>query len=118
MDALAREFGIPLLNAREWMTEDKFSRAGEAVKTRFEGELARLLGIESSEIDAHRLDSVRRAASRFGAVVLLKGPDTLIASPREGVLVATILLSLLYAGAATIVSSRCWTMWTLKTLSA
>ena len=41
------------------------------------------------EIDAHRLDAVRRAASRFGAVVLLKGADTLVAAPREGVLVAT-----------------------------
>ena len=38
--------------------------------------------------DAHRLDAVRRAASRFGSVVLLKGADTLVAAPREGVLVA------------------------------
>ena len=41
------------------------------------------------EIDAHRLDAVRRAASRFGSVVLLKGADTLVAAPREGVLVAS-----------------------------
>ena len=52
------------------------------------GELARLLGTKSSEIDAHRLDAVRRAASRFGSVVLLKGADTLVAAPRQGVLVA------------------------------
>ncbi len=44
--------------------------------------------MESKEVDAHRLDAVRRAASRFGSVVLLKGADTLVASPREGVLVA------------------------------
>ena len=38
------------------------------------GELARLLGTTSAEIGAHRLDAVRRAASRFGSVVLLEGP--------------------------------------------
>jgi NAD(P)H-hydrate epimerase len=52
------------------------------------GELARMLGVESREIDAHRLESVRRAASLFGSVVLLKGADTLVTAPREGVLVA------------------------------
>jgi NAD(P)H-hydrate epimerase len=59
------------------------------VLTPHSGELGRLLGVESREIDAHRLDSARRAASRFGAVVLLKGADTIVAAPREGVLVAT-----------------------------
>ena len=54
------------------------------------GELARLVGAEADEVDAHRLESVRRAASRFGATVLLKGADTLVASPREGVLVAAL----------------------------
>jgi ADP-dependent NAD(P)H-hydrate dehydratase / NAD(P)H-hydrate epimerase len=67
---------------------DPFERAGATVMTPHAGELARLLGSEVAEIDAHRLESVRRAASRFGAVVLLKGADTLVASPREGVLVA------------------------------
>jgi len=67
---------------------EPFERAGETVLTPHSGELARLLGARSDEIDAHRLAAVRRAASRFGAVVLLKGPDTLIAAPREGVLVA------------------------------
>ena len=31
------------------------------------GELARLLGTDAEEIDAHRLEAVRRAASRFGS---------------------------------------------------
>ena len=54
------------------------------------GELARLLGAEAAEIEAHRLEAVRRAASIFGSVVLLKGADTLVAAPREGVLVAGV----------------------------
>ena len=66
-----------------------FTRAAPTVITPHTGELAGLLGLEAREIDAHRLDAVRRAASRFGAVVLLKGADTLVAAPRTGVLVAT-----------------------------
>jgi len=66
-----------------------FARTAPTVLTPHSGELARLLGTSADEIDAHRLDWVRRAASRFGSVVLLKGADTLVASPREGVLVAS-----------------------------
>jgi NAD(P)H-hydrate epimerase len=51
------------------------------VLTPHEGELARLLGRESREIAAHRIASVRDAAERFGCVVLLKGPDTLVGAP-------------------------------------
>jgi len=58
------------------------------VLTPHSGELARLLGTDSREVDAHRLDAARRTASRYGAVVLLKGADTIVATPREGVLVA------------------------------
>jgi ADP-dependent NAD(P)H-hydrate dehydratase / NAD(P)H-hydrate epimerase len=64
------------------------ARAAPTVLTPHAGELASLLDTTAREVDAHRLDAVRRAASRFGAVVLLKGPDTLVAAPREGVLVA------------------------------
>jgi NAD(P)H-hydrate repair Nnr-like enzyme with NAD(P)H-hydrate dehydratase domain len=52
------------------------------------GELARLLGTDAASVNAHRLDAVRRAATRFGSVVLLKGSDTLVARPRGGVLVS------------------------------
>jgi hydroxyethylthiazole kinase-like uncharacterized protein yjeF len=68
---------------------EPFARAAPTVLTPHSGELARLLGTEAREVEAHRLDAVRRAASRYGSVVLLKGADTIIASPREGVLVAT-----------------------------
>jgi hydroxyethylthiazole kinase-like uncharacterized protein yjeF len=60
-------------------------REGETVLTPHSGELGRLLGQESAWVDAHRLEAVERAVERFGCVVLLKGPDTLIGSPGEGV---------------------------------
>jgi len=67
---------------------EPFERAAPTVLTPHAGELAALLGTSAAEVDAHRLEAVRRAASLFGATVLLKGADTLVASPREGVLVA------------------------------
>jgi ADP-dependent NAD(P)H-hydrate dehydratase / NAD(P)H-hydrate epimerase len=63
-------------------------RAAPTVLTPHAGELARLLGASARDIDAHRLAAVREAASRYGATVLLKGADTLVADPDEGVLVA------------------------------
>ena len=69
------------------------------VLTPHEGELGRLLGRSSKEVAAHRLASVREAAERFGCVVLLKGPDTLVAAPGGGVLVSALgLPSLATAG--------------------
>jgi NAD(P)H-hydrate epimerase len=57
------------------------------VLTPHSGELSRLIGEEASWVDAHRIEAVRRAVERFGCVVLLKGPGTLIAAPGTGVLV-------------------------------
>lgn len=45
------------------------------------GEMARLLGVELEAVGEHRLATVRDAARRTGAVVVLKGDDTLIAAP-------------------------------------
>jgi NAD(P)H-hydrate epimerase len=72
---------------------------GPRVLTPHEGELARLLGRESKDIAAHRLAAVREAAERFNCVVLLKGPDTLIAAPGRTLLVSDLgLPSLATAG--------------------
>ena len=60
---------------------------GRAVLTPHAGELARLLGEESTWVDAHRLEAAQRGAERFGAVLLLKGADTIVAAPGEGALV-------------------------------
>jgi NAD(P)H-hydrate epimerase len=56
-------------------------RPWPTVLTPHAGELGRLLDVESSEIGAHRLTRAREAASRFEAIVVLKGDDTLVASP-------------------------------------
>jgi NAD(P)H-hydrate epimerase len=59
------------------------------VLTPHAGELGRLIGQESSWVDEHRLEALQRAVDRFKCIVLLKGPDTLIGAPGEGVLVST-----------------------------
>ena len=56
-------------------------RPGPTVLTPHEGEMGRLLGWSSDEVRARRLHAVREAAHRSGAVVLLKGDDTLVARP-------------------------------------
>jgi hydroxyethylthiazole kinase-like uncharacterized protein yjeF len=69
------------------------------VLTPHEGELARLLGRESSDVAAHRLASAQEAAERFGCIVVLKGEDSLVAGPGRGVLVSALgLPSLSTAG--------------------
>jgi NAD(P)H-hydrate epimerase len=67
---------------------EPFARPAPTVLTPHAGELARLLGATAEEVDAHRLHAVRRVASVYGSVVLLKGADTLVAAPRAGVYVA------------------------------
>ena len=59
-----------------------------AVLTPHAGELGRLLGESSGWVDAHRLEAARRGAERFGCICLLKGADTIVAGPSEGVLIA------------------------------
>jgi ADP-dependent NAD(P)H-hydrate dehydratase / NAD(P)H-hydrate epimerase len=60
------------------------------VLTPHEGELARLLGRDSSEIAAHRLAFAEEAAERFGCIVVLKGDDSIVAGPGSGVLVSAL----------------------------
>ncbi len=45
------------------------------------GELARLLKVERVDVEARRMEHVRRAANEFGVTVLLKGSTTLVAAP-------------------------------------
>jgi ADP-dependent NAD(P)H-hydrate dehydratase / NAD(P)H-hydrate epimerase len=85
--SVARRVTAPLLvdadglNAHAGALESLTGREGATVLTPHEGELGRLLERDREEIEAHRLASVREAAERSGAVVLLKGDDTLVALP-------------------------------------
>ncbi|HEV3407749.1 MAG TPA: NAD(P)H-hydrate dehydratase [Gaiellaceae bacterium] len=65
-------------------------RAAPTVLTPHAGELGRLLERESSTVDAHRLASVTEAAAETGATVLLKGADTLVATPTGGTFVCDL----------------------------
>ncbi len=69
---------------------EPFVREAPTVLTPHAGELARLLDRDSAWVDAHRLEAVRAAAERFGCVCLLKGADTLVAAPSEGILVSRL----------------------------
>jgi NAD(P)H-hydrate epimerase len=75
------------LNAHAGRLDLLSSRDSPTVLTPHAGELARLLETDSASIGAKRLESVRRAARDAQAVVVLKGDDTIVASPdgRAGV---------------------------------
>jgi NAD(P)H-hydrate epimerase len=60
------------------------------VLTPHAGELARLLGTTAEEVGLHRLESARRCAEAFGAVVLLKGADTIVQGPSGGPIVSDV----------------------------
>ena len=69
---------------------EPFRRSAPTVLTPHEGELARLLGVRSEWVAAHRLEAVERAAESYDCVCLLKGADTLVAAPGESVLVVSL----------------------------
>lgn len=63
------------------------ARAVPVVLTPHIGEMAALLGCDAAAIEADRPGAVRRAAERYGAIVMLKGATSLIAD-RDGTLFA------------------------------
>lgn len=81
---LARGVAAPLLidadglNAHAGRLDLIAERNEPTVLTPHAGELGRLLGRESSAIAAHRLAAAREAATRSGAIVILKGDDTIV----------------------------------------
>jgi ADP-dependent NAD(P)H-hydrate dehydratase / NAD(P)H-hydrate epimerase len=61
--------------------EDLPHRRWPTVLTPHAGELARLLDVDSAEVQRGRLMHVRAAAAKAKAFVVLKGDDTLVAAP-------------------------------------
>ena len=83
----ARTLATPLLidadglNAHAGDLEVLRGRRASTVLTPHAGELGRLLDRSSDAVASHRLAAAREAAERSGAVVLLKGDDTIVAAP-------------------------------------
>ncbi len=69
------------LNAHAGRLESLSARQAPTVLTPHAGELGRLLELPSDEIGAHRLRCAREAAALAGAIVVLKGDDTIVAEP-------------------------------------
>ncbi len=67
---------------------DLKGRSAPTVLTPHAGELGRLLEIDSHDVGAHRLARARQAAAASGAIVVLKGDDTIIAEPEGRVAVS------------------------------
>jgi ADP-dependent NAD(P)H-hydrate dehydratase / NAD(P)H-hydrate epimerase len=69
------------LNAHAGALDSLAGRPAPTVLTPHAGELARLLQSDSEAVGAHRLACARRAAAEAGAIVVLKGDDTLVVEP-------------------------------------
>jgi NAD(P)H-hydrate epimerase len=69
------------LNAHAGQLADLALREAPTVLTPHAGELARLLETDSEQVERERLSHAREAALRSGAIVVLKGDDTLIVEP-------------------------------------
>jgi NAD(P)H-hydrate epimerase len=72
------------LNAFSGRLDAVAARDAVTILTPHAGELGRLLERPSEEVSAHRLASAREAATTAGAIVVLKGDDTIVVDGRRG----------------------------------
>jgi NAD(P)H-hydrate epimerase len=92
------------LNAFAGSLEAIAARGAPSVLTPHAGELGRLLGRDSAEIAAHRLASAREAAEAAGAVVVLKGDDTIVTDGERVAVNAIAAPALATAGSGDVLS--------------
>jgi ADP-dependent NAD(P)H-hydrate dehydratase / NAD(P)H-hydrate epimerase len=90
-----------LAGQQEWWTRVP---PGQLVLTPHAGEMARLTGAEVADILAGPVQFARRAANEWNQTVVLKGGETLVASPDEAVLGIETPPSLATAGSGDVLS--------------
>jgi ADP-dependent NAD(P)H-hydrate dehydratase / NAD(P)H-hydrate epimerase len=92
------------LNAFAGLLGRLAGRTAPTVLTPHAGELGRLLERDSAEIDAHRLASAREAARAAGAIVVLKGDDTIVTDGERVAVNAIAAPALATAGSGDVLS--------------
>jgi hydroxyethylthiazole kinase-like uncharacterized protein yjeF len=73
--------GLTLLAEHDDLRQQLRARSAPSLLTPHAGEFSRLTGSDQAEVARDRLAAVRAAARDLGATVLLKGANTVIASP-------------------------------------
>ena len=92
------------LNAFAGQVDRLAAREAPTLLTPHAGELGRLLGRDSDEIGAHRLAAAREAALASGAVVVLKGDDTIVTDGERVAVNAIAAPALATAGSGDVLS--------------
>jgi NAD(P)H-hydrate epimerase len=92
------------LNAFSGRLEELARREAPTVLTPHAGELGRLLERGSHEIGAHRLASAKEAARAAGAILLLKGDDTIVTDGERVAVNALSAPALATAGSGDVLS--------------
>ncbi|HEU5264329.1 MAG TPA: NAD(P)H-hydrate dehydratase [Gaiellaceae bacterium] len=88
---LLRRLPLPaVVDADALFGLEPVERDAPTVLTPHTGELARLLDTDSDWVSAHRLAAAQQGADRYGATVVLKGADTIVAAPGTGAIVCDL----------------------------
>jgi NAD(P)H-hydrate epimerase len=84
---LVHDLGCPMVidadgvNNLAGHTDSLAGAAGPRILTPHPGEMARLVGVSTSAVQARRLDLARETAARLGVTLVLKGAQTVVAVP-------------------------------------
>jgi hydroxyethylthiazole kinase-like uncharacterized protein yjeF len=108
---------VPVLvdaDALSWLGSHRSALTGRRAPTLLTphaGEFARLMDVDRADVEAHRLDHIRRAVDSLGVTVLLKGTTTLVADPTGAVRVNSASTAYLAtAGSGDTLSGICGTL--------